>query len=147
MSLLELRSKANKKRKRIGRGNSAGQGSTSGRGNKGTHQRTGGKISPGFEGGQTPFLRRMPKLKGFKNPGKIAYQVVKTDSLNSFKQDETVNIDSLYEKKLISKKTVPVKLLCGKEKLTVKLNIELHKVSNSALEQVKESGSEFKALQ
>lgn len=147
MTLLELRSKANSKRKRIGRGNAAGQGSTSGRGNKGTHQRTGGKNSPGFEGGQTPYLRRMPKLRGFKNPGKISYQVVKTDILNKFNEGEAVNIKSLYEKKIISKKTVPVKLLCGKDKLTVKLNIELHKASASALEALKESGSEFKALQ
>lgn len=146
MPLLELRSKANKKRKRVGRGNSAGQGSTCGRGNNGQHQRTGGSIRPNFEGGQTPFLRKMPKLRGFNNPNKIVYQIVKLDSLNIFEDGSKVNTESLLEKKLISKKSIPVKLLLGKEKLTKKLSIEVNKASKTALEALKEANCETKLV-
>ncbi len=144
MTLLELRSNSPKKRKRVGRGNSAGQGSTCGRGNKGQGQRTGGSRRPNFEGGQTPYLRKMPKLKGFKNPNKLVYQVVKTDALNQFEDNAVVNKDSLFEKKLISKKTVAVKILLGKEKLEKKLTIEVEKASKTALEALKEANCEIK---
>lgn len=135
MPLIELRSKVKRKaRKRRGQGDSAGQGSFSGRGCKGQKARTGGNIRPGFEGGQTPFIRRIPKMKGFKNPTRIEYQLVNTGDLNIFDEDSEVNRETLLAKKLISKKNRPVKLLAGKDKLTKKLTINIDRASQKALE-------------
>lgn len=133
MSLLKLKSKiAKKPRKRRGRGDSAGQGSFSGRGCKGQKARTGGKIRAGFEGGQTPFLRRIPKFKGFRNTRRIEYQLINTGELNIFDNDTKITKETLYAKNLISKKDKPVKLLAGKEKLSKKLTITVDKASQKA---------------
>lgn len=136
MSLTELKSKVSKKRKRIGRGNGSGHGTYSTRGNKGQKARSGGTRRPGFEGGQTPFLRKMPKLKGFKNPNAVTYQPINVGSLNVFDNNAKVDIDTLLEKKLIRKKSVPVKLLGGKGELDKTLEITVHKASKSAIEKV-----------
>ena len=136
MSLLELKSKANKRKKIVGRGNASGRGTFCGRGSKGQRQRTGGKIAPGFEGGQTPYLRKMPKLKGFKNPERITYQIVKTDKLNVFANNDKVDTEVLFTKKLISKKNIPVKLLLGKDKLEKTLTIQVAKASKTAISAV-----------
>ncbi len=137
-SLLELRSKTGKKsRKRIGRGNASGHGTYSCRGMKGQTARAGGKRRPGFEGGQTPLLRKMPKLKGFKNPNHFEYQVVNTGSLNVFNDNDIVDIKVLLEKNIISKKSQPVKLLAGKGALEKSLTIKVDKASKAAEEEVK----------
>lgn len=136
-SLFTLKSNVKKKRKTIGRGNGSGHGTFSGRGCKGQKARTGGKIRAGFEGGQTPYIRRIPKLKGFKNPNYIEYQIVNTGSLNVFEEGETVDAASLKEKNLISKKLQPVKLLAGKGELTKKLTIKVDRASQEAMKIVK----------
>ncbi|MBI4231906.1 50S ribosomal protein L15 [Candidatus Peregrinibacteria bacterium] len=137
MSLLELSPKNGKKsRKRVGRGNGSGHGTYSCRGMKGQSARSGGRRRPGFEGGQTPYLRRMPKLKGFKNPNYVEYQIVNIGDLNVFEDNATVNIESLRAKNIISKLTVPVKLLAGKGKLEKSLTITVHKASVKAIEAV-----------
>lgn len=137
MSLTELKPKSpQKSRKRVGRGNASGHGTYSCRGMKGQSARSGGRRRPGFEGGQTPFLRKMPKLKGFKNPNYIEYQVVNTGSLNIFEDNSEINQTSLLEKNLVSKKNTPVKLLAGKGELTKNLKITVHKASVAAIKQV-----------
>lgn len=137
-SLFTLKSNVKKKRKTIGRGNGSGHGTFSGRGCKGQKARTGGKIRAGFEGGQTPYIRRIPKLKGFKNPNYIEYQIVNTGSLNVFEEGATVDATSLKEKNLISKKLQPVKLLAGKGELTKKLTIKVDRASQEAMKIVKD---------
>ncbi len=137
MSLLELSSKTgSKKRKRVGRGNASGHGTYSCKGMKGQTARSGGRRRPGFEGGQTPYLRKMPKLKGFKNPNRVEYQAINVGDLNMFEDKATVNAETLYSKNLISKKNKPVKLLAGKGSLEKTLTIEVDKASKKAIELV-----------
>lgn len=137
MSLLELSSKTGRKKsKRLGRGNASGAGTYSGRGMKGQNARSGGPRKPGFEGGQTPYSRKMPKLKGFKNPNRVEYQAVNIGDLNIFDDNETINAEKLYSKNLISKKRNPVKLLAGKGALEKTLTIEVDKASAKAIEMV-----------
>ena len=140
MKLNSLKPKVKKTRKRVGRGNASGSGTYSGRGCKGQGQRKSGKVRPGFEGGQTPLIMRLPKLKGFKSPNKINYQIVNLKDLNkAFKDGEEVNIETLLNKRLISKKKVHVKIL-GDGKLEKKLTLKIHKVSNTAKEKVIKAG-------
>lgn len=136
MPLLELRSKSNKTKKKVGRGNGSGSGTYSGRGMKGQSARAGGKRRPGFEGGQTPYLRKMPKLKGFKNPNYVEYQVINVGDLNIFDSGATVKKEDLLAKNLVSKKTKPVKLLGGKGELEKAITIEVDKASASAIKAV-----------
>lgn len=136
MPLTDLKSRSNKTRKKVGRGNGSGSGTYSGRGMKGQSARSGGKRRPGFEGGQTPYLRRMPKLKGFKNPNYVEYQAVNVGDLNIFDSGATVKKEDLLAKNLVSKKTKPVKLLGGKGELEKELTIEVDKASASAIKAV-----------
>lgn len=134
MSLQNLSSKTGKvPKKRVGRGNGSGHGTFSGRGVKGQTARAGGRRRPGFEGGQTPYLRRMPKLKGFKNPNRIEYQIINVGDLNIFEEKDSVDKATLREKNLISKKDKPVKLLAGKGTLEKTLTIMIDKASKSAI--------------
>lgn len=136
MSLLELSSKNGKKRrKRVGRGNASGHGTFSCKGMKGQTARSGGRRRPGFEGGQTPYINKLPKLKGFKNPNHVEYQVVNVGALNIFEDKATVDMEALYSKNLISKKFKPVKLLATGE-LEKSLTIVVDKASKKAIEAV-----------
>ena len=129
-----------KRKKRIvGRGDSAGSGSFSGRGGKGQTARSGGYIKAGFEGGQTPLIRRLPKLKGFKNPGRLPFQTVNVERLNIFDDGAAVDIVALYENKLISRKNRPVKIL-GDGELSKKLTLKVDACSNSAKQKVEAKG-------
>ena len=136
MSLLNLSSKLGRKRKKtIGRGNGSGHGTYSGKGIKGQKARNGGTLRPGFEGGQTPMLRKMPKLKGFKNPNCITYQVVNVGKLNIFEENAKITKKNLFEKKLIPKKNKPVKLL-GDGELTKTFEITVDKASKEAIKKI-----------
>jgi large subunit ribosomal protein L15 len=120
------------KSKRIGRGNGSGHGTFSTKGCKGQKARSGGSIPPSFEGGQTPLARRLPKLKGFTNPGKTSFQIVNTGLLNGkFEDGDTVNMETLFEKRLIRSKTLPVKIL-GMGDLAKKLTVKIDRVAGSA---------------
>jgi large subunit ribosomal protein L15 len=130
---------ATKSKKRLGRGNGSGHGTFSGRGCKGQGQRKSGNVRPGFEGGQTPLIRRMPKLKGFNNPTKVTYQAINLGALNVFDDGAEVNVITLTEKGLITRKNLPVKIL-GDGKLEKKLTVKVHKVSASAKEKIKKAG-------
>lgn len=128
-----------KAKKRMGRGNASGHGTFSGRGCKGQGQRKSGTVRPGFEGGQTPLINRLPKLRGFKNPTKTTFQVVNVGSLEIFENGEEINLQTLLGKGLISKKDYPVKVL-GDGKLTKKLTLKVQKTSRVAKAKVIAAG-------
>lgn len=125
----------------IGRGDSSGHGSFSGHGGKGQTARSGGNIKSGFEGGQTPLIRRLPKLKGFKNFNKITYEAINVDDLNVFADGTTVDLVALYDAGIISKKNRPIKLL-GDGELTKKLTLKVDACSVSGKKKVEEKGGE-----
>lgn len=138
MQLHSITSKE-KTRKRVGRGNASGHGTYCGRGCKGQGQRKSGNVRPGFEGGQTPLISRLPKLRGFKNPNRVEFQVVNLKDLEGFKDGDEVNVLTLLEKRLVRQKFHPVKLL-GNGKVTKKLTIKVHKVSASARDKIVQAG-------
>lgn len=130
-----------RKNKRIaGRGNSGYRGGTSGKGDKGQNARSGGGVRPGFEGGQMPLYRRIPR-KGFSNyPFKKSYDVVNVGTLDKkYKDGETVTLETLKEKKIIKKKFADVKIL-GVGELSKKLTVEVDKVSGPAREKIEKAG-------
>lgn len=126
---------ATQKKKRLGRGNGSGLGTYSGRGGKGQTARTGGNIKPGFSGGQTPLYRKMPKFRGFNNINRVTFQIVNVESLNIFDNGSEINLQSLYEKKLVNSPSEPVKIL-GHGDLQKQLNVNVAKVSASAKEKI-----------
>jgi large subunit ribosomal protein L15 len=133
---IKPKSGAVKNRKRLGRGNASGSGTFCGRGCKGQGQRKSGNVRPGFEGGQTPLIMRLPKLRGFKNPNRVPFQVVNlTDLERVFKDGDEVTVLSLLENKLVNRKLLPVKLL-GRGELTKKLTVKVHQLSRSARDKI-----------
>jgi len=129
-----------KKRKRVGRGNASGHGTTAGRGDKGQNSRSGGGKGPGFEGGQNPMHMRMPKLGGFKNRNRVEYAVVNVGRLEDlFGAGETVDVDSLFEQGVIKAKTVPVKIL-GDGELTKSLTVKVDRISGPARVKIEAAG-------
>lgn len=128
-------------RKRLGRGRGSGLGQTSGKGHKGQLARTGGKVRRGFEGGQTPLSRRLPKF-GFSNQAfATTYSIINLANLEAF--SGTVTVDDLVKAGLVKKG--PVKLL-GNGKLTKKLNISVHKVSDAAKAAVEANGGKVEVI-
>jgi len=126
-----------KKKKRVGRGTSSGHGKTSGRGHKGQNSRQGGGVRPGFEGGQTPLYRRLPKEKGFKNLlFKKHYEIVNVGDLNAFK--DTVNKNVLVEAGKIREGEL-LKVL-GDGNLNVPLTIEADRFTEGAMKKIKDAG-------
>ncbi len=124
-----------KKRKRVGRGNSSGHGTTSCRGTKGQLSRSGGKTRIGFEGGQMPLQRRIPYLKGFKNTRKKEFNVVNVGQLERLDSNSVVDFKVLKENGLIMKKKRLVKIL-GSGKLSKKLTVKANCFSRSAVEKI-----------
>lgn len=135
---------ANRRRKRIGRGHGSGWGKTSGRGEKGQKSRTGYSHKAGFEGGQNPLYKRIPK-RGFTNIFKQEFQIVNLWLLAKHNISGEVSLESLKEKSLIQKLNVPVKLL-GHGDLTSKVVITVHAASKSAIDKVKKAGGEVKII-
>src|SRR5437763_7645108 len=125
--------------KRLGCGESSGHGKTSGKGHKGQKARSGGSIRLGFEGGQMPLIRRLPK-RGFNNAAfHKTYAVVNLDALNAFKAGATVNEQSLREAKLVRGNVAGVKIL-GDGELKHALTIEADKISESARAKIEKAG-------
>ncbi len=123
---------------RKGRGAGSGNGKTAGKGHKGQNARSGGGVRPGFEGGQIPLYRRLPK-RGFNNKFAAEYAVINVDKLNAFENGETVNAEALINKGIIRKAYDGVKVLGGGE-LTKKLTVEAKIFSASAAEKIKAAG-------
>jgi len=139
MKLHELMSPngSRKKRKRIGRGEGSGRGKTAGRGTKGQNSRSGGGVSVGFEGGQMPLQRRIPK-RGFTNIFKKRYEIINIRDLKDFASGETIDRDTLRKAGLL-KKPVAVKLL-GVGEISYPLTIKLDKVSQAAKQKIESVG-------
>ena len=146
MKLNELRSPkgARKKKKIVGRGPGSGHGKTACKGHKGQLARSGGSTTPGFEGGQMPLQRIIPK-RGFKSLNKVTYQVVNLGIIDKyFNSGEIVTPESLKEKRII-KKASDVKILCDGE-LQKALVIKANKFSKSAEEKIKQAGGSTEVI-
>ena len=129
-----------KARKRLGRGNSSGTGTTAGRGTKGQLSRSGGGKGKGFEGGQQPLAMRLPKLPGFKNRNRVEYAPVNVARLEAlFEDGDTVDTEALVAKGVIKHDYIPVKVL-GDGELTKKLTVSVDKVSASAKAKIEAAG-------
>lgn len=133
-----------KERKRLGRGIGSGQGKTAGKGHKGQNARSGGGVRPGFEGGQTPLFRRLPK-RGFTNINRKEYAVVNLDSLNVFENGTEVTPELLIETGLVRKELAGVKIL-AKGNLEKKLTVKAHKFSSAAEEAIKAAGGQTEVI-
>ncbi len=131
----------NKRPKRVGRGVGSGHGKTSCRGHKGQKARSGRKLRPGFEGGQMPLARRLPK-RGFRNPFKIKYQIINIEKLNTFEKDSRVTPETLREQGMIKDEHLPIKIL-GRGKISKALNIQVTAVSKQAKEKIEAAGGKI----
>ena len=129
---------ARKNRKRKGRGVGSGLGKTAGRGTKGHNARSGGGVRPGFEGGQMPLHRRLPK-RGFKNIFKTPVEVINVRDLNRFESGAVVDQKMLAESGLVSRKAKQVKIL-GQGDLNVALTLQVGSASKSAKEKIEAAG-------
>lgn len=129
-------------RKRLGRGIGSGLGKTAGKGHKGQNARKGAKITPGFEGGQTPLYRRLPKF-GFSNDhNKTVFNIVKLTDLNSFVDGQTINRESLFNKGLLKNKQNPIKIL-GNGSLERKLIVQVDKITKNAKTAIEKNGGKL----
>jgi large subunit ribosomal protein L15 len=135
---------ANRRHKRVGRGQGSGLGKTSGRGSKGVKARSGGAMRVGFEGGQMPLMRRIPK-RGFTNVVKLVNQVVNIEGLNHFKKDSHVNKDSLKKAGLIKSVDAPVKVL-GNGKIAKALTVSVDAFSKSARKKISDAGGKVEVI-
>jgi large subunit ribosomal protein L15 len=131
-------------RKRVGRGIAAGQGKTAGRGTKGQKARAGGGVRPGFEGGQNPLYRRLPK-RGFTNPNRKEYAVINVEDLNRFDEGTVVTPELLKEKGVVKNLKDGLKVL-GDGDLKVKLTVKAHKFSRTAEEKIAAAGGATEVL-
>ncbi|GEN46925.1 large subunit ribosomal protein L15 [Alkalibacillus filiformis] len=133
-----------KKRNRVGRGMSTGNGKTSGRGHKGQKARSGGNVRPGFEGGQMPLYQRLPK-RGFTNINRKEYTIVNLDTLNRFEEGTEVTPELLLETGAISKIKAGVKVL-GNGSLDKNLTVKADKFSASAKEAIEAAGGQTEVI-
>lgn len=124
--------------KRLGRGIGSGLGKTSGKGHKGQWARSGGGVRPGFEGGQTPLARRLPK-RGFNNKFAVKYDIVNLDALNIFEEGTVVTPELLADLRIVTSKNNGVKVL-GNGQLTKKLTVKADKFSASAKAAIEAAG-------
>ena len=147
MKLHELRPSegAFKTSKRLGRGTGSGLGKTSGKGHKGQNARSGGGVRPGFEGGQLPLFRRLPK-RGFSNAMfKVEYATINVSDLEKFEDGAVVTPELLKEMGILKKQLAGVKVL-GNGELTKKLTVKAHKFSESAIEKIEAIGGKAEVI-
>ena len=147
MKLHELRPApgSRKKRKRVGRGISAGQGKTAGRGTKGQNARSGGGVRPYFEGGQLPLVRRLPQKRGFTNIWKVHYKPVNLDRLDCFEAGSEVTPQTLAEAGIIKSSDEPVVIL-GRGDLDRALTVKAQRFSASARVKIEAAGGTVEEL-
>lgn len=131
-------------RKRLGRGIGSGQGKTAGKGHKGQNARSGGGVRIGFEGGQTPLFRRLPK-RGFTNINRKEYAVVNLDTLNRFEDGTEVTPELLVESGLVKNEKAGIKIL-AKGNVEKKLTVKAHKFSSTAKEAIEAAGGQTEVL-
>ena len=133
------------KRKRVGRGDSSGHGSYSGRGMKGQKSRSGPGVRPGFEGGQLPIIKRLPSIRGFTNIFRVEYAEVNLSKLDSLEVGPEITPKTLVEVRVIKNLRKPVKVL-GNGDLTKPLEIEAHKFTKSARQKIEAAGGKVKEI-
>jgi len=131
-------------KKRVGRGTSSGTGKTAGRGQKGQNSRSGGGVRLGFEGGQTPLFKRLPK-RGFTNFFRKEFAIVNVDQLNRYKKGTVVTPELLLEDKVIRELKGGLKIL-GNGKLETSITVKAHKFSASASEAITAAGGKIEVL-
>ncbi|MGN9164888.1 50S ribosomal protein L15 [Tissierellaceae bacterium HCP3S3_D8] len=149
MKLNDLRPNAgggSKSRKRLGRGIGSGLGKTSGKGHKGQNARSGGGVRPGFEGGQMPLFRRLPK-RGFTNIFAKEFAIINIGDLDVFAEDTVVTPELLISKGLVKKAKAKdgIKVL-GDGELTKKLTVKAHKFSKTAAEKIEAAGGKIEVI-
>ena len=130
---------ARRRRKRVGRGDAAGQGSYAGRGMKGQKSRSGKPPRAGFEGGQLPLVKGMPTKRGFTNIFKVQFSLLKLEQLKDFPADSEITPQLLYERRLVRKGKLPLKVL-GEGEIDVPLRVVAHKFTRSAREKIEAAG-------
>ena len=135
-----------KARKRIGRGIGSGTGKTSGKGHKGQNARSGGGGRPGFEGGQMPLFRRLPK-RGFKNINRKEYETINVCDLDIFEDGTEITPELLFENKILNKNKAKagIKIL-GDGEITKKLTVKAHKFTKSAEEKITAQGGKAEVI-
>ncbi|MFO7982821.1 MAG: 50S ribosomal protein L15 [Desulfuromonadales bacterium] len=133
-----------KNRKRLGRGPGSGLGKTSGKGHKGQNSRSGGGVKPGFEGGQMPLQRRLPK-RGFTSLSKKEYALVKVSDLELFEENSVIDLEALGKAGLVSRLKDGAKIL-GDGELTKSLTVKAHKFSKSAVQKIEAAGGKIEVL-
>lgn len=133
-----------KERNRLGRGIGSGNGKTSGKGHKGQNARSGGGVRPGFEGGQTPLFRRLPK-RGFTNINRKDFAIVNLDTLNRFEDGTEVTPELLIETGVVSNAKDGIKIL-GKGTLSKKLTVKANKFSSTAKEAIEAAGGKTEVI-
>jgi large subunit ribosomal protein L15 len=131
-------------RKRVGRGVGSGMGKTSTRGHKGQNARSGGGVRLGFEGGQNPLYRRLPK-RGFNNKVRVEYAVVNVQDLNAFEAGTEVTPELLKQAGLVKDQLDGIKIL-GTGELTVKLTVKANKFSQSAVDKIQAAGGQTEVI-
>ena len=136
---------ANTSEKRLGRGIGSGLGKTSGKGHKGQWARSGGGVRPGFEGGQTPLARRLPK-RGFNNKFAVNYDIVNVDALNVFEEGTTVTPELLAEMRILKGKNNGGVKVLGNGHLTKKLTVKADKFSASAKAAIEAAGGKAEEI-
>ena len=146
MKLHELKAAegSRKERKRKGRGIGSGNGKTAGKGHKGQNARSGGGVRLGFEGGQTPLFRRLPK-RGFTNINRKDYAIVNLDTLNLFEDGTEVTPALLLETGIVSKEKAGIKIL-AKGSIEKKLTVKAHKFSSTAKEAIEAAGGKTEVI-
>lgn len=128
-----------KERKRVGRGNGSGHGTYSGRGSKGQKSRSGFRMKPGFEGGQLPLIRRLPRKRGFTNIFRVEYNIVNLDKLSLFEAGSEVTPERLLAAGVVKSLRHPVKILAGGD-ISHPLSVKADKFSAAARAKIEAAG-------
>lgn len=147
MRLNELSPAPNSKKacRRLGRGTGSGLGKTSGKGQKGQNSRSGGGVRPGFEGGQMPLLRRLPKM-GFTNHFRKVYSIVNVADLERYENGTVVDVELLKKDGLVGKIEANGLKVLGNGSLTNNLVVKANKFTESAIEKIKQAGGSIEVL-
>ena len=144
MKIHELKVTANPDKKRVGRGIGSGSGKTAGRGTKGQNARTGGGVRVGFEGGQNPLAKRLPKNRGFRSLNRISYQEVNLVQLTQIKTS-TIDAITLQAAGLIKSASKPVKVL-GNGDIDRKINLSVQAISGQARTKIEQAGGTIELI-
>ena len=134
-----------KNRKRIGRGHGSGYVMTAGRGTKGQKARSGGRVRPGFEGGQNPIYQRMPYKRGFKNYFKTHFEIVNVGDFESFELESPITPETLYQRGLIRSAKANLKIL-GSGDVSSAFEVQAHKFSSAAQSKIEAAGGSVEVI-